>query len=691
MRRLLPIAGVIPAARTLHVAVYDAARNRMVIFGGSTDQGRANDVWVLRLAGSPGWEEITPVGPAPSPRAGSAGIYDPARDRMLVYGGNDGSNRNDVWALSLTSPSEWTQLTPSGTPPSGSSRDAIYDPMRDRMVLFGGSGGTGGNPANDTWTLSLSGTPTWNQMTTAGTPPSPVRQGFDTVYDPLQDRMVVFGGYSNATFDLYNDTWGLSFSGVPTWTQLTPVGPLPAARTRSASIYDPLGDRMVIFGGDDTTAGFDPLQDDVWALSLSITPAWTRLTESGPPPSLRDSHTAIADPLRDRMIVFGGFDYVDGDALNDVFAMSLADPPMWTRITPSGTPPPPRSGASSIYDPARDRMVMFGGYSLSDTWVLALAGAPAWTKLMPAGSLPSARQYLASIYDPVRDRMIIFGGFNSFSGVAYNNTWALSLAGTPEWTQLFPSGGPPSARGGHSAIYDPIGDRIIVFGGRDASYNSLNDVWSLSLGNPPAWTQLTPAGAVPHVRTFHTAVYDEARARMVIFGGDDEYDYLSRDDVWALSLSGTPAWTQLTPAGTLPPARNYHTAVYDDARGRMVIFGGFHLEEENYFYLNDTWFLDWGTPTAVTTHPSARGLRARAYPNPFNPSTIISYVLPASSVVSVQVFNVRGDLVATPLDHVRQEAGEQVLHYTPVGASGVYFVRITTAGLVATHKIVLLK
>ena len=50
--------------------------------------------------------------------------------------------------------------------------------------------------------------------------------------------------------------------------------------------------------------------------------------------------------------------------------------------------------------------------------------------------------------------------------------------------------------------------------------------------------------------TEYAAIYDNARARMVIFGGYDEYDYLSRDDVWALSLSGTPAWTQLAPCSS---------------------------------------------------------------------------------------------------------------------------------------------
>ena len=52
----------------------------------------------------------------------------------------------------------------------------------------------------------------------------------------------------------------------------------------------------------------------------------------------------------------------------------------------------------------------------------------------------------------------------------------------------------------------------------------------------------------------HTAIYDPVRDRMVVFGGYDGNG--NRNDVWALSLSGSPAWSELTPAGSLPSARH---------------------------------------------------------------------------------------------------------------------------------------
>src|SRR5439155_18030071 len=128
-----------------------------------------------------------------------------------------------------------------------------------------------------------------------------------------------------------------------------------------------------------------------------------------------------------------------------------------------------------------------------------------------------------------------------------SDVWALSLAGSPAWSALAPAGSPPAARYGHTASYDPVRDRMVVFGGFGRGSSLLGDVCAMSLADSPVWTRHTPSG-----RSYPTAIHDPARDRMVVFGGDQR---CFCNDVWALSTAASPTWTPLTPTGTPPPTQ----------------------------------------------------------------------------------------------------------------------------------------
>src|SRR5206468_11243449 len=100
-------------------------------------------------------------------------IYDPVRDRMVVFGGYDGGYRNDVWALSLAEGTAWSTLASPGSPPSARCfHTAIYDPVRDRMVVFGGYDAGGRDNDDDLGALALAGTRAASALAAAGPPPS---------------------------------------------------------------------------------------------------------------------------------------------------------------------------------------------------------------------------------------------------------------------------------------------------------------------------------------------------------------------------------------------------------------------------------------------------------------------------------------------------------------------------------------
>jgi len=91
-----------------------------------------------------------------------------------------------------------------------------------------------------------------------------------------------------------------------------------------------------------------------------------------------------------------------------------------------------------------------------------------------------------------------------------------------------------------------------------------------------------------------------------------------------------------------------------------------------------------------SNRPAAYSL-SQNYPNPFNPSTTISYELPSSSRVTLKIFNLLGQEIATLVDG-QQDAGSHSLQWNAANvSSGVYFYRLQTENFSQTKKLMLLK
>jgi len=88
------------------------------------------------------------------------------------------------------------------------------------------------------------------------------------VYDPIQDQIVLFGGYTDAgnyTFRTLDDTWVFDFDTL-SWIDKT-NNLSPAARGQSGMVYDASNGQILLFGGSST----GPLDffDDLWSLDPS--------------------------------------------------------------------------------------------------------------------------------------------------------------------------------------------------------------------------------------------------------------------------------------------------------------------------------------------------------------------------------------------------------------------------------------
>ena len=84
------------------------------------------------------------------------------------------------------------------------------------------------------------------------------------------------------------------------------------------------------------------------------------------------------------------------------------------------------------------------------------------------------------------------------------------------------------------------------------------------------------------------------------------------------------------------------------------------------------------------------------YPNPFNPSTTISYSLPEPSDVSIRIFDILGRSVWNKKDFNKNPGIHRITWYgknttgQPL-ASGVYFIEMKANKFISYRKILLIK
>ncbi len=604
----LPVTGTLPAARYGHGATYDQASNRMTIFGGAAGSPATcmSDVWVLSDAngasGQPQWSATAIQGGSPGPRHYHVAGYDPTSNTLIVFGGSDcnGGFLNDVWVLSAANGngvSTWTQLNPTGTlPPGRENATAIYDTTNNVLTVYGGDG-AGGGSLGDVWTLSgangMSGTPAWTQLSPGGTAPS-ARTGHSAVYDAVNNRMIIYGGFSGSKGTTSGETWVLSAAnglGPAQWTHLSPQGTVPNVGFQSA-VYNHTSNVLYIFGGISSSTKL-LASNHVFELSsangLGGKPAWNL---DGP--GVRYSQSAFYDSGTNTLNVFGGAHAQTSVAFSDFWRQTgvVGGANLnWSRVDFTGSIPAARQGHTGAFDAASNRMMVFGGAlgfptpCTNDYWILTNAngtgGTAQWTATATLGTSPTARYRQASVYDPASNSLMIFGGSDCKAGYL-NEVWVLSnangVSGSPSWTHLQPTGAMPSRRESSTAVYDPATNVLIVFGGKTKS-NHFGDVWLLShangQGGAPKWSQLVVSGSTPLARSCHTAIYDAVNNRMTIHGGYDSTNIFS--DAWVLvganGSGGSPSWTMLTPSDTAP-GRRYHNAVYDPVSNEMFIFGG---------------------------------------------------------------------------------------------------------------------
>jgi hypothetical protein len=322
---------------------------------------------------------------------------------------------------------------------------------------------------------------------------------------------------------------GESIEEASTTTPAAMAG-FPDARVHAPLVATDAGILMV--------GGLEPLASlngerfaDVWRYDPATGEWWDLQAPDGPPP--RAGHAVAYDAGSGLIVLFGGAlgscEYpFCGDVVNDTWVYDPVED-SWEQRAPA-TPPSPRHGHRMVYSASADRIVLYGGDSsqawLEDTWLYD-TDSDTWTQVAAGEQLPWRTAQHAMVYDPVSDRVVVWGGADRED----SPIWAFD-AGSGRWEQLDLD---PLAGSAWDAcmVWHPGSERLLLLGGEGYMTEEIAEgvtstgirrrdhVWAL---DPAAgtWAELEP---LPRPMSAHGCVADPGSTNIVIWDRDAVLHY----------------------------------------------------------------------------------------------------------------------------------------------------------------------
>lgn len=562
----------------------------------------ANDVAV--------WEEL--VRQTPGPRASASMLYDPRREKVVLFGYYD----SDIWEWDAGT-MKWDLRPVTGEMPTKTLTGGFaYDPGRDRYVYFGG-GGFGWMPSAELWEFDPAAG-AWSQPSVVGDKPGD-RNGALLVHDPNRGKMVMVGR-SNP-----GEIWEWD-GAARTWSNRTPASGVPPKGVWYGLVYDLRRQKIILAGG--------VVPQPVWEWD-GAAGSWTERPMTAATVGLT---SAVAyDAFSGRVLFFlRTGEVVEGDPVTGA---------MTQRTPATGTVPSNRESNGVAFDSRRRRYVIYSGLSYSggapgqdtsgeDTWEWDPA-TNRWTEVSPARPSPGRRDQAAMAYDTARRRVVLFGGSTRESPLS---TWEWDSA-TRAWTDVPVTMFRPPQTSQHSMVYDAGRARTVLFGGRGESPTA-DDLLEYDAASMSWMNRTPPAGVAPTARPAIAMAYDSDRQRVFVYdgsstlwewdggggrwlphafsspplgtGGSLVYDRARRRLVYLQGLgpsgvsawdwdAGAPRWVE-RPAVAAPPARSSARAAYDADRRRLLLFGG---QVPAGSRLRDLW--EWEGESGVWTERPPEG------------------------------------------------------------------------------------
>jgi hypothetical protein len=361
-----------------------------------------------------------------------------------------------------------------------------------------------------------------------------------------------------------------------------------------------------------------------------------------------------------------------GAGSNDMYIIKTNDlgDTMWTR-TYGG----PYSDVSYSVQHTTDEGYILAGRtirnagSLSEMYLVKIdsIGDTLWTR-----SYSGTDNLAAYAVQQTSDGGYIMVGGNPFSGGIEYDIYVVRTnnLGDTLWTRTFGGAGNDYAL----SVQQTLDGGYILAGWTELSSPNYIDVYIVKIDS---------LGEIMWTRTYGGYIIAGVTGS---FGAENGDMYLVK-----INTQGDTIWT-LVYGG---PDYEVVTSMDLTNDGGYIIAG---YTYESWVDPADCWLVKTGPDTSSTHAPSIQWVSHPkqftlhpAYPNPFNPTTTISFDLPVQSHVNLNIYNILGQRIGVLMDRTMPQGIHRVRWDGSDCPSGIYFVRMEAHVYRQVQKIVLLK
>lgn len=275
------------------------------------------------------------------------------------------------------------------------------------------------------------------------------------------------------------------------------------------------------------------------------------------------------------------------------------------------------------------------------------------------------------------------------------------LKGSTDWNEATPIPGDGRADGGMEILNRS--NKMIYIGGFTNAFDFPVQIDSVFIGqidtaNPGniTWTTGSNFPGGPRARL---RVFEWGRDKVIVVGGTNGDNFSTStifDDVWTYDLN-EDNWEKLNDIPNAVCAYMGGSSRLTGSLHVLFISGGIrtgpalsNFQTVMYDSSQSTTSID----EIENTLPSSF-LLEQNYPNPFNPNTVIRYQLPVSGNVTLKVYDILGNYIATLVDKYKPPGNYEVKFHSSDSnyhlTSGIYFYRLMSGAYTDVKKMILIK